>query len=271
MENITNGTTPLSKRLEEPEVAAAINRLLDRIDALENTVDTLNLLVKEGPGFTAMATDIIDETAKQAANAGVRIEDRMRNAMILAERATSDDSVEAMKKAIEFVKEAPGFVAMVADMFDEHVRTAAQEGLDVESRIKGALQLAIQLTDPGTLSSLQSVLSVATQAPGFIAMATDIVDEQTKGEDINARISGLLSLGDRMTDPCTTGAMEDILSPGAVNTVGMLSKALAEQREQGIDPVGPVGLMRKLRDPDIKRAVGFLLGVAKSIGQELKK
>lgn len=213
MGNTTNGTMPLSKRLEEPEVVAAINRLLDRIDALENTVETLNRVVKEGPGFTAMATDIVDETIQRAADSGISVDDRLRNALTLAEKATDKDTVEAMGKAMDFAKEAPGFVAMVADMFDE----------------------------------------------------------QMKGVDIDSRIRGLVSLTERVTDPGATEALGKVLAPEALQTVGALGEALSEGARREIDPVGLMGLMKKMRDPDVKRAMGFLLNVAKSLGQGLKK
>ena len=262
---------PLSKRLEEPEVVAAINRLLDRIDALENTVETLNRVVKEGPGFTAMATDIVDETIQRAADSGISVDDRLRNALTLAEKATDKDTVEAMGKAMDFAKEAPGFVAMVADMFDEQVRMAAGSGIDVESRLKGVLQLAVQLTEPKMLSSIQASLEMATEAPGFIAMVTDMFDEQMKGGDIDSRMRGLLALTEKVTDPGAAHALEKVLAPEALQTVGALGEALSEGARQEIDPVGLMGLMKKMRDPDVKRAMGFLLNVAKSLGQGLKK
>ena len=269
MGNTTNGTIPLTKRLEEPEVVAAINRLLDRIDALENTVETLNLLVKEGPAFTAMATDIIDEKAQQVAADGIHIDERLKNALSIAEKATQDETVEAMTKAIQFVKDAPGFVAMLADIFDEHMRLASSNNIDIEARLKGALQLAIQLTDPAMLDTLQASLSVAVEAPGFAAMITDMVDDQLRGQDVDAKIRSLMSLANKVTDPDTTHALEQVLSPEAVKTVGLLSKALVYGHTHPLKPIGPVGMMKKLRDPDVKKAMGFLLTVAKSLGQEL--
>lgn len=279
MDKVTNGAgnsaVPLQKRLEEPEVVAAINRLLDRIDALENTVDALNRAVKEGPALAAIATDAVDEAMQRAANNGVSVEERVQNALVIAEKVTDKPAVDTLSKAMDLAKEAPGLVAMMADMFDDTVRNAAQSGIDVEARVKSTLQLAVQLTEPKTMNALQSALMMAAEAPEFMAMVADMFDAHVhrvsnEGIDIEARIKGLLSLIGKVTDPGTTKALESVLGKEAVQIVGALGNALAQSDLQSIEPVGPMGMLKKLRDPDTQRALGFATSFAKALGKELK-
>ncbi len=276
MDNATsNGKTSLQARLEEPQVLAAMNRLLDRIDSLEETVDTLHMAIKEGPGFAAMVTDMVDDTIRTAAASGIDVEHRAKNALTLAERVTDDKTSASLDQALTLAQEAPGLVAMMADMFDEAVRNAAAEGVDLESRLKGVLQLAGQLTEPGTLEALHTVLGLLGEAPGFVAMVADMADEQIRtaaaeGIDVDARLKGILKLTGRLTDPETTHALEGLLDVNSVHAVGALGQALAHSQDKAPEAIGPMGLWKKLKDPDVQYAMGFLMNVAQHMGRELK-
>lgn len=66
----------------------------------------------------------------------------------------------------------------------------------------------------------------------------------------------------------------DLADPKVIEVASMASRAVtagAEQADRG-DPktLGVMGLMRSLKDPDVNRALGFVLSIAKSLGRELK-
>ncbi len=209
------GAEALRQRLDEPAVLAAMNRLLDRIDTLEASVATLTDLVQQAPGVTAMVTDMADEAVRNAGAAGIVIEDRLRNALHLAELLSRPDVVSMLETVIGMAGQAPGLVAMVTDIADEGIRKAARQSVDL---------------------------------PG--------------------RLGNMLELGARISEPAATKALSEVLSPEALNVVGSLGKALAAS-QAAAEPVGLLGALRKMKDPDVQRALGFLLGFAGRFGREL--
>jgi len=65
----------------------------------------------------------------------------------------------------------------------------------------------------------------------------------------------------------------DLADPKVIELASMASRAVAKGAEQadrnGLKVTGVVGLLRALRDPDVSRALGFVLSIAKALGKEL--
>ena len=70
-----NGLAMLEQRVNEPQTAAMLGRLLDRLERVESAVNRLADLVEQAPGMAAMAGDALDEAARRAAANGVDIEE----------------------------------------------------------------------------------------------------------------------------------------------------------------------------------------------------
>lgn len=214
--NPQHGAEALQKRFDEPVVLAAMNRLLDRIDALEATVATLSDLVRQAPAMTAMVTDMADDAIRKAADGGVDLDERLRNALHLAELLSRPDVVRMLEEMLGLAGQVPGMVAMVTDIADERIQHASIEGVDLPERI-----------------------------------------------------GSLLTLGKRLSDPAATAALEDVLSPEALRVVGALGKSLVASQQAPAERVGLMAALRRMKDPDVQRAMGFLLAFAGRFGREL--
>ena len=79
----------IKDRLEEPEVAEVLHRLLDRIDALEAAVEALS----EGPHMAAMVTDIVDETVQRLGQSGIDLDARLKAAAEMGNRLTEPATI----------------------------------------------------------------------------------------------------------------------------------------------------------------------------------
>ncbi|MCB8981291.1 MAG: DUF1641 domain-containing protein [Ardenticatenaceae bacterium] len=217
-----NGSATLQAKLNEPQTVAALTRLLDRIESLEQTVNTLADLVQQGPGMAAMVGDMVDETVRSAAARGVDIEARLRAGLAIAEKLTAPEMVAKLDQLLAFADEAPGLVAMVGDMVDE---TAVS--LDLESRLRMGLQIAEKATQPANLAQLGEMFEVLLEAE-----------------------SGMLS-------------------PEAVRTLGSMAQSMVAAKSDPREKVGLFALLRSLNDPDIQNALGFLLNFGKRFGRSL--
>lgn len=217
----TNGTARLEERLNNPDTAEALNRLLDRLDTIEDAVDQLDAMMTQGPAMLAMVTDMADDVYREADAAGVDLDERLRLTLQLAERLTAPRTVEVLsqlmdrmddlEQLIELGEQAPGFIAMMVDTFDSLQQRAAEAGHDPERLVRRSL----------------------------------------------AATAGLLESG--------------VLDPEAIDIVGKAGDALVDCRCQDETPeVGLFGLLRAMRDPDTRRALGFLTAFGKRFGQELR-
>jgi hypothetical protein len=229
----TNGAVRLEDRLNNPDTAEALNRLLDRLDTIEEAVDKLDAMMTQGPAMLAMMTDMADDVYREADAAGVDLDERLRLTLQLAERLTAPRTVEVLSQLMDRMddleqliavsEQAPGFIAMLVDTFDSVYRRTEEAGHD-----------------------LYKVIHEGPEA--FIR-----INEFAASEAFNK----LLDSG--------------VLDPDAIDIVGKAGDALVECRCQEETPeVGLFGLLRAMRDPDTRRALGFLTAFGKRFGKELR-
>ena len=235
MQNLPiNGSATLQAKLNEPQTVAALTRLLDRIESLEQTVNTLADLVTQGPGMAAMVGDMVDETVRSAAARGVDVEQRLQTALTLAEKLTAPAMVDKLDRLLALADEAPGMAAMVGDMVDETVRSAAARGVDIEARLRAGLAIAEKLTAPDMVAKLDQLLAFANEAPGLVAMVGDMVDETAVTLDLESRLKMGLQIAEKATQPANLAQLGEMfevlleaesgmLSPEAVRTLGSMA------------------------------------------------
>lgn len=203
------------------------------------------------------------------------------------ERATH--AIEALTAQAAHVAPA---LAVVVDSADEFAARADARGVHVDARLHDAVALLERLTAPETtralntlidrLPQLERLLTLADQAPGFVAMGADTVDDlmrdlQQRGVDVEAGLlngaSAALRFGAHV-GPAQVDAIESVLTSGmldphVVTLIGRMGSSLAAAAEAAPAPVGLVGALRAMRDPHVKQALGLLLTFAAEFGRHL--
>jgi hypothetical protein len=218
----------------------ALRRIEQRIDHLDRVAARLEELTNQVPPMIAVATDWFDEVSRRAANQGIDLEQRGERLAELLERLTASDTFPALRKLLERVDqldalltkldEAPALLATVADIADEWADRLHAEGFDMERSVEQGLRAALWL------------------------------GERISENELN-RLGILLR--------------SDVLEPHALAVVGKTGRALATCHEEHAcdakvpDQIGLVGLLRAFNDPDIRRALGFLVRVGKCFGHSL--
>ncbi len=203
------------------------------------------------------------------------------------ERATA--AIESLTAQAAQVTPA---LAVVADSADEFVARADARGVHVDARLHDAVHLLERLTAPDTmralntlmdrLPQLEQLLTLVDQAPGFVAMGVDSMDDvvrdlQARGVDVEA---GLLNgasaalrfgahIGPAQVDAIETVLTSGVLEPKVVSLIGRMGASLANAAEAAPEPVGLGGALRALRDPHVKQALGLLLTFAAEFGRQL--
>ena len=128
---------PLSSSLGGPPLtrpsnaqASALERIeakLDRIEAKLDRLEPLVPLLESAPNLVAMLGDTFDEWSRD-----LELDDRLRAAASLLERATRPDNLVQLERGLELLETLPNLVAMLGDTFDEFASGAESRGIQLE-------------------------------------------------------------------------------------------------------------------------------------------
>ena len=167
---------------------------------------------------TAIAATSMPTADKVPAGATLQtIEERTR---AIAEVA------EGLRPLMVFAQQAPAFVAVLMDSFDEAVRTANDKGIDVERGLLNGAEAAVRF---GATMDAEKV----------------------------RELDALLKSG--------------VLAPGTLRIVGELGRSLTETAASPPAAAGVLGLLKALGQPDVQRALGFLVTFAERFGRRLRE
>lgn len=158
------------------------------------------------------------------------------------------DTLEmAVTQLTMIMQQGPGLVAMAGDIVDEAYRKADTQGVNIDERIRVALQLAEKLTQPQMTEQLDALLKLGEQLPGMVAMTVDMVDEGMKQAIANG------------FDP-----------QELADTAGAASVALTQAKAEAPAKVGGIfGLLKMIKDPDRQKGLGFLMNFLKHFGRNI--
>jgi uncharacterized protein YjgD (DUF1641 family) len=152
----------------------------------------------------------------------------------------------------DMVAELAGTAATLAEAGDglateETVRLASLVGENGDD-LAAALETLVALQRAGTLDELVGIadaLSLATAA-----LEDDMVAE-------------LARTGSRLGE-----VADEAADPQAVRGLTRLVRAVGDAETAEHDRVGPVGLVRSSRDPEVQAGLGYLLALARAVGQQ---
>lgn len=124
-------------------------------------------------------------------------------------------------------------------------------------------------SSPGALTRIEDKLDrieqqlarfdvLIEQAPNLLAIVGDTFDEVAGELDLDARLRGALRLLERLSRPETLAQIERLL-----DVAERLPDATGSAR------LGLFGLLRQFRDPDVQRALGFTVDLARRLGHEM--
>lgn len=296
----------LQERLNDERTLQSIDHLLERIGTLEEAVERLTGLLEQGPGLVSMAADVADETYRQTEKKGIVLEERLGNALHLAERLTAPEMVEKIDRLFEVLDMAPEAFEMLGGVSQDVMARIRENDLKPDERINVALQLAERLTQPVMLERLDQLLPLLDMAPDAFEMLNGIVQDliqkaQSSQIDPARRIEALVRLMEQLTEPETIEQLEQGLQlvkqlpgiaamvtdtvdegisdfcetgpdPQALLEIGMSAcQAATSARKERYKPMNIWGMLRAPSDPDRQVAIGFLMTFLKKFGQSLQR
>ncbi|SRR6056297_143629 len=233
--DIASETPSLTDRLNDPQTANVLLRLLDHAE----TLDKVLVAAGDLPNLIAIATDLFDAISRKASQEGIDIEQRATDMLKLLVQMTEPANMRAIERLVArlpkldegsaLLDQLPNLLATATDVFDEWARQLRSEGIDLEQSLRQGLYAALYLGG------------------------------QIRKEELD-RLGFLLK--------------SDVMSENSIATVGMAGSALSSCHRGTCEhpvpkKVGLFGLLAAIRDPNTQRALSFGLQFAKCFGDVL--
>lgn len=194
---------------------------------------------------------------------------------------------------------AEDIFATMVDVFDEQCEKINQTESGVEERTQNLMRLFMKVTEPKSISALESLIDrlpeleklmqLAAEMPDLFATLVDVFDEfaaQLKEDGVDLEKSVKQGLHAALWLGCRVSHEElerlgyllrsDVLDPHALEVVGHAGTSLARCQQQSCelstpDQVGVFGVLKAMRDPNVQRSIGFALRFARCFGGCLSK
>lgn len=242
------------------EQLARIEARLDRIER------ALERVTRDGQNLVATAADTFDDWARHHRDLDTRIEHVTR----LVERATRPETTKSLEAALDQIANVSNVVATAADTIDDWARRHP----DLDKRIAGLLDILDHATRPATLKSLKFAIEQLEDIPNLVAVAGDALDDiarqaaarglpvGTLVEDLVGTITAFIRVAPKIRATLESGMLDE----RAIDTLGRMARAAAQLADHEPTPVGFLGALRAMSDPEVQRSVGFAVELARGFG-----
>ena len=266
--------------MADSDITDALDKILARLDTLEAKVDAAGALQAEAAPTEILTPDVMvpDVAARlrdpEVAQGLGRLLDRIDQIETavdtfgyLASKVHVAGDALAVSASYAFEQaEAHGIDPMAAGIVAAGLaaKAAQPEALSLVDKALDQTALAHKVLDSAPLAEKvlahQETLEVLTDALSAVS-ADDLKALTTEGAATLPKLAALVRSPEFRK---LTEALED-----TVSMASQASTALVETRANAVQPVGAFGAFFKLSDPDVQRAIGFSLALAKAFGSKL--
>ncbi|MEQ1570904.1 MAG: DUF1641 domain-containing protein [Myxococcota bacterium] len=214
--------------------------LLARLDALERKID-------------AAAPWVADPAAVAAVERLVSRLERIEGMV---------EALGTLAARLPVVADAAGTTAAWA------YAQAEARGIDPIATGQDAAELGLELAKPENLALVRRLLA---NRPALVATLDAV--ESVKPDELAAIARDGAALASSLAAVLRAPELRVLLAagPAALGTASSATTALVEAGQQPVESVGLFGALGKMSDPDVQRAVGFSLALAKRFGQRLAR
>ncbi|USZ68505.1 DUF1641 domain-containing protein [Halorussus salilacus] len=199
-------------------------------DGAEPDRSDLEAAIEQNPEAVAEFVDRLDAV------------NELLDVLSLGESALTDEMVRDLSATGSTLAESADGLAT-----DETVALAGTVGQNADE-LEDALETLLVLQRTGTLDELAELAGVGS-------LATAALDDEM--------VASLASTGASLGEVAQTAADDDTR-----DGIETLLEGVGEAQRGPPEQVGPVGLVRGLRDPEVQYGLGFLLALAGAIGRE---
>lgn len=291
MEN-GNGLAPsplqdrLQQRLQEPGTTEALLHILDKLDLIAFSLDSVDGFLQRGDAIIENVSDGVAELKgavpadefdiqKTASILGAslpvllealpQLTETLPQLLTLAEKLNNPDTAQALTQIMDNM-ELVAFSLEAADGF-------LQRGDAVIESVADGVRDMRSLAPPDELNLINTLIE---GLPRLTASLPQLLEALPQLTAMLPLLAGVLSQLQTILESDEFDALMNsgVFSPKTVGIVGQAGNALVDSYEANqADPktVGLFGLLTAINDPDIQRALGFAVRFGKQFGQSIDK
>lgn len=274
----------LHQRLSDPHTAEILLQILDKLDLIALTVDSIDGFLGRGDEIIESVSEGVHElratvptgnldVSKTAAvmaeslppliEALPQITQALPHLLELTRRLDDPDTVEALDKILDNLNLA-AFMLSSIDGFLQRSDTVIESVAGGMHELRGLAPA----NEAKLLENLaQALPQLAAMLPQLVDMLPQITAMLPALADVAARLETILA--SKEFDALMSSG---VFAPKTVGIIGQAGNALVDSYEANrVEPksIGIMGLFRALQDPDVQRAVGLLVDFGKRFGQAI--
>ncbi len=244
----------LLRRLDDSRTAEALERLLDRLDLVAFALEAADGFLRRGEQLTDNIHDALQEVAAPSVDTAAVWVEQLPQLVAAATKLTPVPTSPAVTRflasgflerlaapatltALQQLLDHLPVLAFVLESFDGLLR----RGEELTENVAESLHEACRLTLPFEAKTLQQILN---GVPKVIDAVTALIHTGLFDPEV---VAVLVEVGRQMAGPYN------------------------EAKYRPDSPVGPWGLFKALRDPDVQRALGVGLYIVKRYGQTFNR
>ena len=251
---ISQSTLLQSERAAQPDQAAAPREVIDK-----ELVSTLQRIAALAPQLEAAAQQPPDPT----------------RSVQKPEISEALERIAGLAPQLEYV--ALGAAAM-PEVIEEALKVVrdktadTHEGAPLELRLQAIAQAGLRLSHPELVNQLSEVLvralplldKLTSIDPKTLEHVLQLM-ELTTAPELQAPLAQLFESLPALTETLLALPTD----PSALAVLKAAGDAVSDVVKQGTQPLGVLGAMRAVTDPQVRRALGLAVGVARAMGGKL--
>ncbi len=276
----------LQQRLNDPDTAESLLRILDKLDVIALSIDSVDGFLQRGdeiienvvegvaelkdvvPADTVdvqQTVNTLSDTVPTLIEALPQLTQALPRLLALAEKINDPDTAQALDQIMNHLD----FVAFSLDAADGFLQRSE---IVIESLADGVqdIRTLAPADEPNLIKTLTETL------PQLTASLPQLVEILPQLTAILPSLSGVLSELQTILESEEFDALmrSGVFSPKTVGIVGEAGNALVdsyEAHQTTPKSVGMFGVLGAMRDPDVQRALGFFVEFGKRFGQKMNQ
>ncbi|MDX2194186.1 MAG: DUF1641 domain-containing protein [Gemmatimonadales bacterium] len=272
----TASAEALLDRLSEPATAAALHKLLDKLETIAFAAEALDGLVRRSDTVIESVGSSLGDFRRLAATTGLGDEVLPRLPQISRAVGQLSDLVE--KPEIQRLLDSGVIEELGKPETIAALRTVMQHA-ELLAFVVSALDGLVRRGD----HVVESVVGTINDLRRAFPPGERIRDVQQVYGDVRVLVKSWRALSDagvfehldqvaNAVDPVIQSGMLEPKTVGALGEIGAaVSTAYQETKQATPEPLGLLGLMRALRDPDVQHTVGFAVEFARRYARASRK
>lgn len=274
----------LRQRLDDPATAAALNDILDRLDVIALSVNSLDGLLRRSDTIIESARDGVHEL-RQAAPQSLDLETTLTQLgqslpAVLESLPELSRSLPQLTRLAARLSEPETSAALDTVLDNAAVLALAAQSADgllkrsdvIIENVAGSVRDVVGSDTAATIATFEHSLQVLAQLRDALPTLVQILPRLTRS------LPRLLDVAERLEVILGSAEFEALMSSGVfapktVGIVGEAGRAIVDVYDEQLTrstPAGRMDLFRALGDPDVQRALGFMVAFAKRFGQHFR-